>query len=164
MAARQWVVQPAAARPAAVAYVPAAPAPTVPEPPVSMASEPPLSATVDTPTPVPAPRAALPAGQPPAVQADTTPSLALPRSSPLFSERTPQWTDSADLVNVTPGQTLLGICAEKFGNCTAQILRQIQQLNPNLSDPDHIETGQQLRIPVLAAQTNSPSSEKSTHE
>jgi type II secretory pathway predicted ATPase ExeA len=168
LAARQWAVQPAAAQPSAVAYVPAAPAPTAPEAPVSMASEPPLSATVDTPTPVPstepAPRVALPADQPPAVQANTTASLALPRSSPPFSERTPQWTDSADLVNVTPGQTLLGICAEKFGNCTAQILRQIQQLNPNLSDPDHIETGQQLRIPVLAAQTNSPSSEKSTHE
>ena len=168
MAARQWVVQPAAARPAAVAYVPAAPAPTVPEPPVSMASEPPLSATVDTPTPLPstepAPRTALPADQPPAAQANTTASLALPRSSPSFSERTPQWTDSADLVNVTPGQTLLGICAEKFGNCTSQILRQIQQLNPSLSDPDHIETGQQLRIPVLAAQTNNPSSEKGTHE
>ncbi len=34
LAARQWVVQPAAAQPAAVAYVPAAPAPTAPEPPV----------------------------------------------------------------------------------------------------------------------------------
>ena len=168
LAARQWGVRPAAAQPAAVAYVPAAPAPTVPEPPVSMASEPPLSATVDTPTPLPstepAPRTALPTDQPPAAQADTTASLALPRSSPLFSERTPQWTDSADLVNVTPGQTLLGICAEKFGNCTSQILRQIQQLNPSLSDPDHIETGQQLRIPVLAAQTNNPSPEKGTHE
>jgi general secretion pathway protein A len=168
LAARQWVVQPAAAQPAAVAYVPAAPAATAPETPVSMASEPPLSATVDTPTPLPstepAPRTAQPADQPPAAPADTTASLALPRSSPLFSERTPQWTDSADLVNVTPGQTLLGICAEKFGNCTAQILRQIQQLNPDLSDPDHIETGQKLRIPVLAAQTNGPSSEKSTHE
>jgi type II secretory pathway predicted ATPase ExeA len=166
LAARQWVVQPAAAQPTAVAYVPPAQAPTAPEPPVSMASEPPLSATVDTPTPVPAtgpaPRAALPAD--PAGQTNTTASLALPQSSPSFSERTPQWTDTADLVNVTPGQTLLGICAEKFGNCTAQILRQIQQLNPHLSDPDHIETGQQLRIPVLAAQTNSPSSEKGTHE
>jgi general secretion pathway protein A len=168
LAARQWVVQPAAAQPAAVAYLPAAPASTAPEPPVSMASEPPLSATVDTPPPVTstesAPRAALPADQPPAAKADTTASLALPGSSTSFSARTPQWTDSADLVNVTPGQTLLGICTEKFGNCTAQILRQIQQLNPNLNDPDHIETGQQLRIPVLAAQTNNPSPEKGTHE
>jgi type II secretory pathway predicted ATPase ExeA len=168
LAAREWLVRPAAAQPAAAAYVPPAPvpAPTASEPPVSMASEPPLSATVDTPPPVPsaesAPQTALPAGQPPA--ANTPVSLALPHASPLFSERTPQWTDSADLVNVTPGQTLLGICAEKFGNCTAQILRQIQQLNPHLNDPDHIETGQKLRIPVLAAQTNNPSSEKGTHE
>jgi type II secretory pathway predicted ATPase ExeA/nucleoid-associated protein YgaU len=162
-AARKWLVQPAE-QPTAAAYVPPTPA----EPPVSMASEPPLSATVDTPAQVPSaeppPRTALPAGRPPSVQTDTPVSLDLPHTSPLFSDRTPQWTDSADLVNVTPGQTLLGICAEKFGNCTAQILRQIQQLNPHLSDPDHIETGQQLRIPVLAAQTNNPSSEKDTHE
>jgi hypothetical protein len=160
-AARQWVFQPAA--PTVAAYVPAAPAPTIPEPPVPVAPDPPpLSVTVDTPTPVPyakpAARPALPADQPPTAQTNTQASLTLPHTSPPFSERTPQWTDSADLVNVTPGQTLLGICAEKFGNCTAQILRQIQQLNPHLNDPDHIETGQKLRIPVLAAQTNSPSS------
>jgi hypothetical protein len=107
----------------------------------------------------------LPADQPAAAQTNTPVSLALARTSPLFSaERTPQWTDSADLVNVAAGQTLRGICTEKFGNCTAQILRQIQQLNPHLSDPDHIETGQKLRIPVLAAQSNNPSSEKGTHE
>jgi general secretion pathway protein A len=168
LAARQWLVQPAAAQPTVAAYVPATPAPTAPEPAVSMASEPPLSATVDTPTPVPstepAPRAALPVDQPSAAPTSTPVSLALPHTEPSFSERTPQWTDSADLVNVTPGQTLLGICAEKFGNCTAQILRQIQQLNPNLNDPDHIETGQKLRIPVLAAQTTNPLSEKGTHE
>jgi type II secretory pathway predicted ATPase ExeA len=173
LAARQWLVQPAAAQPTAAqptaaAYVAATSAPTAPEPPVSMASEPPLSATVDTPTPVPsaepAPRAALPADQPAAAQTNTPASLDLPHPSPVFSDRTPQWTDSADLVNVTPGQTLLGICAEKFGNCTVQILRQIHQLNPHLSDPDHIETGQKLRIPVLAAQTNSALSEKGTHE
>jgi general secretion pathway protein A len=168
LAARKWLVQPAAAQPTAAAYVPPTPAPTAAEQPVSMASEPPLSATVDTPAPIPPAeppsRTALPATQPPSVQTNTPVSLDLPHTSPLFSERTPQWTDSADLVNVTPGQTLLGICAEKFGNCTAQILRQIQQLNPHLSDPDHIETGQQLRIPVLAAQTNNPSSEKGTHE
>jgi type II secretory pathway predicted ATPase ExeA/nucleoid-associated protein YgaU len=167
LADRKWLVQPAE-QPTAAAYVPPTPAPTAAEPPVSMASEPPLSATVDTPAQVPSaeppPRTALPAGQAPSVQTDTPVSLDLPHTSPLFSDRTPQWTDSADLVNVTPGQTLLGICAEKFGNCTAQILRQIQQLNPHLSDPDHIETGQQLRIPVLAAQTNNPSSEKDTHE
>ena len=168
IAARQWLVRAAAAQLTAAAYVPPTPAPTAPEAPVSVASDPPISATVDTPTPVPsaepAPRTALPADQPPVVAANTSESLALPHSSPVFSDRTPQWTDAADLVNVAPGQTLLGICAEKFGNCTAQILRQIQQLNPHINDPDHIETGQKLRIPVLAAQTNNPSSDKGPHE
>jgi type II secretory pathway predicted ATPase ExeA len=176
LAARQWLVQPAAAQrtaaasvPATPASVPATPAPTASEPPVSMASdEPALGATVDTPNPVPsaepAASTALPEDHPVAAQTNTSASLDLPDSSPVFSERTPQWTNSADLVNVTSGQTLLGICAEKFGNCTAEILRQIQQLNPDLNDPDHIETGQKLRIPVLAAQTNNPSSEKGAHE
>jgi general secretion pathway protein A len=170
LAARQWLVQPAAAQRTAAAYVPATPAPTTSEPPpVSMASdEPALAAAVDTPNPVPsaepAASTALPEDQPLAAQTNTSASLDPPDSSPVFSERTPQWTNSADLVNVTPGQTLLGICAEKFGNCTSEILRQIQQLNPHLNDPDHIETGQKLRIPVLAAQTNNPSSEKGAHE
>jgi hypothetical protein len=168
LAARQWLVQPAAAQRTTAAYMPAASAPTASEPPVPMASdEPALGAIVDTPNPVPSTESAaptaLPEDQPSTAQINTPVSLDL-HTSPSFSERTPQWTDSADLVNVTPGQTLLGICAEKFGNCTAQILRQIQQLNPNLNDPDHIETGQKLRIPVLAAQTNNPSSEKGTHE
>ena len=88
----------------------------------------------------------------------------MPHSSPLFSPVSSQPPASLDLVNVSAGQTLLGICAEKYGNCTAQILRQIQQLNPHISDPDHIETGQQLRIPVLAAQSNPPAGERATHE
>lgn len=168
LAVRQWLVRPVAAQPTVAAYV--APAPIASEPPVSMASEPPLSATVETPAPIPSAEAASrtvsPAQPPPSAETNTPVSPALPHTSPLFTaERTPQWTDSADLVNVAPGQTLLGICAEKFGNCTAQILHQIQQLNPHISDPDHIESGQQLRIPVLAAQTNAPSSpDKGTHE
>ena len=69
-----------------------------------------------------------------------------------------------------PGQTLLGICTEQFGTCTAELLQQIHELNPSLKDPDHIEIGQDLRIPVLAAQSNSidqprkTTSERGTHE
>jgi hypothetical protein len=75
------------------------------------------------------------------------------------------------VVRVAPGQTLLGICVEKFGTCTGELLRQIHELNPSLNDPDHIETGQNIRIPVLAAQASgidqprkSVSYDKSTHE
>jgi hypothetical protein len=54
---------------------------------------------------------------------------------------------------VKVGQTLLGICTEQFGTCTAELLQQIRELNPTLKDPDHIEIGQDLRVPVLAAQS-----------
>ena len=56
-------------------------------------------------------------------------------------------------VQVAPGQTLLGICIKKFGNCTSQLLQQIHELNPSLNNPDHIESGQSIRVPVLAAQS-----------
>jgi hypothetical protein len=33
-------------------------------------------------------------------------------------------------------------------------LQQIHELNPSLNNPDHIESGQNIRIPVLAAQSS----------
>jgi hypothetical protein len=51
---------------------------------------------------------------------------------------------------VTPEVTLLGICVENFGSRTPEILQQIHELNPSLSNPDHIETGQKIRLPVAA--------------
>jgi hypothetical protein len=66
---------------------------------------------------------------------------------------------------------LLGICVEKFGSCTAELMQQIHQLNPSLNNPDHIESGQSIRIPVLAAQSSAgeqprktPSAEAGSHE
>ena len=38
-----------------------------------------------------------------------------------YSDRTPQPVDSAGIVLVTPGRTLLGICVEKFGTCTPEL-------------------------------------------
>jgi type II secretory pathway predicted ATPase ExeA len=61
--------------------------------------------------------------------------------------------DAVGTVRVAPGQTLLGICIKKFGSCTPELLRQIHELNPSLNNPDHIESGQSIRVPVLAAQT-----------
>lgn len=39
-------------------------------------------------------------------------------------------------VLVTPRETLLGICVENLGSCTPEILQQIHELNPSLSNPD----------------------------
>ena len=77
----------------------------------------------------------------------------LPQTSALGSGVNTASTGSAGTVRVKTGQTLLGICTEQFGTCTAELLQQIHELNPTLKDPDHIEIGQDLRIPVLAAQS-----------
>jgi general secretion pathway protein A len=77
----------------------------------------------------------------------------LPQTSALGGGVNTASTGSAGTVRVKTGQTLLGICTEQFGTCTAELLQQIHELNPTLKDPDHIEIGQDLRIPVLAAQS-----------
>jgi hypothetical protein len=87
----------------------------------------------------------------PAVQAN--PPATSGTLSTTTADRTAQPVDSAGVVLVTPGRTLLGICVEKFGTCTPELLQQIHELNPSLTNPDHIETGQKIRIPVLAAQS-----------
>jgi Tfp pilus assembly protein FimV len=114
---------------------------------VAVDPQPVPSATADTPAP-----AALPF---PAPAEAEDPVIAMASSSPEV-EKPSRPSESPDMVLVAPGQTLLGICVAKFGNCTAQILRQIHQLNPSLNDLDHIETGQTLWIPVLVAQSSEP--------
>jgi hypothetical protein len=50
-------------------------------------------------------------------------------------------------------------------------MQQIHQLNPSLNNPDHIESGQSIRIPVLAGQSGAseqpqktPTAETGSHE
>ena len=49
-------------------------------------------------------------------------------------------------VRVTPGKTLLGICVANFGKCDPELMLEIHKLNPHLSNLDHIEPGQSIRI------------------
>jgi general secretion pathway protein A len=80
---------------------------------------------------------------------------AMPIAPPLsVAEQAQQPQDAVGTVQVAPGQTLLGICIKKFGSCTTELLRQIHELNPSLNNPDHIESGQSIRVPVLAAQSS----------
>jgi general secretion pathway protein A len=101
----------------------------------------------------------VPAAIPSKAQADHTAaptdrSTAIPVApASLVAEQTPSPEDSVGTVQVAPGQTLLGICIKKFGSCTSQRLQQIHELNPSLNNPDHIESGQSIRVPVLAAQS-----------
>jgi type II secretory pathway predicted ATPase ExeA len=149
----QWLGRTAAAQPPSmVAAAPAATASApervvVPKPAVVAAPAP--AAAADTPVPAVA-------ALPPPPPAGAEEAVAAMASSSPEGETTPPSRESPDLVLVAPGQTLLGICVAKFGNCTAQILRQIHQLNPSLNDLDHIETGQTLWIPVPATQSIEP--------
>jgi general secretion pathway protein A len=50
-------------------------------------------------------------------------------------------------VQVLPGETLYSISVEKLGRYDHDILSQIRELNPWISDPDHIRSGRQILIP-----------------
>jgi hypothetical protein len=46
-----------------------------------------------------------------------------------------------------PGQTLYQISVEELGKYDGKVLEQLRELNPWLSDPDHIQSGQKIRMP-----------------
>jgi general secretion pathway protein A len=142
------------------------PEPVAPNPVVS--AQPDLQSTELPPTPVAASATELPAS---AVTPADHPATVAPAPPSLVAEQTPQPMDSVGTVRVAAGQTLLGICIQKYGSCTSQLLQQIHELNPLLNNPDHIESGQNIRIPVLAAQSsageqprNNSSTAASSHE
>ena len=51
------------------------------------------------------------------------------------------------VIRVLPGETLCKISLDRLGRCDSTILKELQGLNPSLSDPNHIRSGQNLRIP-----------------
>ena len=78
----------------------------------------------------------------------------LPRPIPARSsfsslQQNPQRATQANIIRVTPGQSLYRICVENFGSCNSEQLQEIHGLNPWLSNLDHIESGQKIRIPIV---------------
>jgi general secretion pathway protein A len=53
------------------------------------------------------------------------------------------------LVPVRDGQSLYSICTESFGECRPKLLREIIKINPSISDPNHIVSGQKVAVPVF---------------
>jgi general secretion pathway protein A len=53
-------------------------------------------------------------------------------------------------VPVREGQSLSSICAKSFGECRPEVLREIIKINPSITDPNHIVSGQKVAIPVLS--------------
>ena len=50
-------------------------------------------------------------------------------------------------ITVEPDQTLEEIAVQYLGGFDLHRLHQIQVLNPNLTDPDYIEAGQEIWLP-----------------
>lgn len=85
---------------------------------------------------------------PPQVVADTSSSSNTSQAAEVVS---PEST-----VSVTPGKTLLGICVDSFGKCNAELMQEIRKLNPGLNNPDHIESGQKIRLPASGSVDEQP--------
>jgi hypothetical protein len=73
----------------------------------------------------------------------------LAQSSSFAVSRTLQLVAPASIIRVAAGESLYGVCRKTFGICNQERLQQIYRLNPWLSNPEHIETGQKLRVPAI---------------
>jgi len=52
------------------------------------------------------------------------------------------------VVEILPNDTLFEISVQAFGKYDDETVAKIRELNPWLKDLDHIEAGQQIRVPV----------------
>ena len=64
-----------------------------------------------------------------------------------------------ELVVVAPHQTLTDISKLYLGEYNAAVLAKLRELNPGLGDPNHLEVGQQIRLPLAAAVESGASAE-----
>jgi phage tail protein X len=46
----------------------------------------------------------------------------------------------------------VGICVEKYNGCSSALLNRIIELNPNIADAHHLQTGQRIYLPVIPSQ------------
>jgi general secretion pathway protein A len=69
------------------------------------------------------------------------------RSTWSKGERVTSSGPGTEFIVVKAGQTLCEISTELFGKCEEATLAQFRQLNPSITNPDHIEIGQTIRLP-----------------
>jgi general secretion pathway protein A len=69
-------------------------------------------------------------------------------TSAADSSQPSQSPSAVRMVTVKPGETLFAICLATFGRCDTERLQDLRKLNAGLGNPDHIEVGQQIRIPA----------------
>jgi general secretion pathway protein A len=108
-----------------------------------------------------APEVELPRASRPA-SAEPVPVAPLSPVDPVSSTAITPVLDSAgtdsrtrSIVVVETSQNLFRISLRYLGAYNPQLLKQIRALNPRLLDPNHIEIGQEIRLPLEAAQESS---------
>lgn len=109
-----------------------------------------------------APKPAMTLSNTPVSPASSAPGPAaqpLPESDPLKTAAQEQ-----ELVVVGPHQTLTEISKLHLGEYNATVLAKLRELNPSLGDPNQLEVGQQIRLPVAAAGESSASGEREARE
>jgi type II secretory pathway predicted ATPase ExeA/cell division protein FtsN len=94
------------------------------------------------------------------VPPDSDPAPAAPApGAPTATE--PASSTASFQVTVQPDQSLHDISVKYLGGWDSQRMHQIQALNPELTDPDHIDVGQKIWLPgpppVQAATSGTPS-------
>jgi len=80
------------------------------------------------------------------VSAAATPSadVLLPPDAVPAGDKSP---DSVISYIVQPHDTVVELCQSIFGRYDEVTLSEIRKLNPRLKDPDHLEVGQEIRLP-----------------
>ena len=51
-------------------------------------------------------------------------------------------------ITVKPNQSVSDLALQYLGDFNEDSIREIQELNPSLTDPDHIEVGQTIWLPA----------------
>jgi general secretion pathway protein A len=77
------------------------------------------------------------------------PASSAPLQTPDPSAKAPA-RNKLDFLQVQPGQTLYQISVQHLGRYNHDALSQFRELNPWLTDPDHIESGRKILIPSTA--------------
>ncbi len=76
-----------------------------------------------------------------------------PNDSAIAVSKPDALTESASsfVYVVQQNDTLRDLCISMLGRYDSKVLSHIRELNPDLKDPDELEAGQEIRLPVSAA-------------
>jgi AAA domain/LysM domain len=82
-------------------------------------------------------------------------AVEIPGVDPVRSSRSSGDVETNTVV-VQPGDTLRQIALRTVGQYRGRVIEQIRKLNPGMTDPNHLEVGQELKLPRPSLPVDSP--------